>query len=1116
MSNTLPLAAPTHFLSRQMVGAIVLTFAYLGTMLVLFLEASTETFEPTLLLPILNTIFAGALPIFVSIIAMRLYFLGGLSSILLMGCGLMTFGVGAVLAGWLIGGPQGANVNVTIYNLSVLLSAVFHAVGIVLFLRNETPESRSARKKTNLIWLVSGIFIVLLGVTLAAIRGATPLFFVQGVGPTLLRQLVLGCSSVLFFLSALFLLKIFNREQRPFYYWYAMSLFMISLGLVAALIQPSVGSSMGWLNRVGHYVAGIYAMAAILATSCYARKYGMPFRVEMTELFRQAQMSYDLLVETVTEPIVTTDKNFKIIQWNSAAARMFGYSQNEAVDKSLLDLVIDPASDEIFKSGANEIDRMSIDRSFVGSPIEITGKRKRADNFPLEVSSSGMRVQGVLLFVFVFRDSTTRKAIEDVRREQANELLKAKDDHFHAVVSVLSEAVVTHRRDGTIKMWNHAAERILGLTTEQLRGRKTIDWLTIHEDGTPFLVDTRPSQVVFRTGIPQLNVIMGIYKPDESLCWVLLNAVPIFEPGDTIPLNVVVTFLDITIRKQDEADLRIAASTFDSQESFIITDANNVILRVNQAFTENTGYTAEEVVGKTPRMFSSGRHNADFYREMWETLIRTGKWQGEIWDKRKSGEIYPKWLSITAVKTRDGVITHYVGSHIDITERKAAEVDIYHKAFYDLLTGLPNRRLLLERLQQVLVVSARSGRESALLFIDLDNFKTLNDTLGHDMGDLLLKQVALRLESCVREGDTVCRIGGDEFVVMLKILGEQVLEAAEHTKAVGEKILYALSQPYLLGAQEYHSTSSIGITLFGKQPEAAEELMKQADIAMYQAKKAGRNTLRFFDAEMQLAIVARASLEGELRKAQEGDQFHLYYQIQVDDTQHPLGAEALIRWIHPERGLVSPLQFIPLAEETGLILPIGLWVLDTACAKIKVWEQHLSTCDLVLAVNVSARQFNQIDFVAQVQATVQRHAINPARLKLELTESMLVDNIGSIIACMNVLKETGIQFSLDDFGTGYSSLQYIQQMPLNQLKIDQSFVRNLSADPEGNSIVRTIIAMAKGMNMDIIAEGVETDEQRQLLRLLGCNHYQGYFFSKPVPIEQFEALLKQGASSVIR
>jgi len=637
-----------------------------------------------------------------------------------------------------------------------------------------------------------------------------------------------------------------------------------------------------------------------------------------------------------------------------------------------------------------------------------------------------------------------------------------------------------------------------------------------NEDGTPFLVDTRPSQVVFRTGIPQLNVIMGIYKPDESLCWVLLNAVPIFEPGDTIPLNVVVTFLDITIRKQDEADLRIAASTFDSQESFIITDANNVILRVNQAFTENTGYTAEEVVGKTPRMFSSGRHNADFYREMWETLIRTGKWQGEIWDKRKSGEIYPKWLSITAVKTRDGVITHYVGSHIDITERKAAEVDIYHKAFYDLLTGLPNRRLLLERLQQVLVVSARSGRESALLFIDLDNFKTLNDTLGHDMGDLLLKQVALRLESCVREGDTVCRIGGDEFVVMLKILGEQVLEAAEHTKAVGEKILYALSQPYLLGAQEYHSTSSIGITLFGKQPEAAEELMKQADIAMYQAKKAGRNTLRFFDAEMQLAIVARASLEGELRKALEGDQFHLYYQIQVDDTQHPLGAEALIRWIHPERGLVSPLQFIPLAEETGLILPIGLWVLDTACAKIKVWEQHLSTCDLVLAVNVSARQFNQIDFVAQVQATVQRHAINPARLKLELTESMLVDNIGSIIACMNVLKETGIQFSLDDFGTGYSSLQYIQQMPLNQLKIDQSFVRNLSADPEGNSIVRTIIAMAKGMNMDIIAEGVETDEQRQLLRLLGCNHYQGYFFSKPVPIEQFEALLKQGASSVIR
>ena len=567
---------------------------------------------------------------------------------------------------------------------------------------------------------------------------------------------------------------------------------------------------------------------------------------------------------------------------------------------------------------------------------------------------------------------------------------------------------------------------------------------------------------------------------------------------------------DVTERKQAEAELRIAAVTFESNESLIITDADGVILRVNQAFTENTGYTAKEAVGRTPRILKSGRHDAEFYREMWETIHRTGAWQGEIWDRRKNGEIYPKWLTISAVKGSNGIVTHYVGSHIDITERKATEEKIQHLAFYDPLTGLPNRRLLMDRLQQALVSSARSARQGALLFIDLDNFKILNDTLGHDMGDLLLQQVAQRLRKCVRESDTVARLGGDEFVVMLEDLSTQRIEAAEQTEAIGEKILAALNLPYQLASLEYHSTVSMGATLFGNQHDVMGDLMKQADIAMYQAKKAGRNTLRFFDTQMQEAINTRATLERELRSALENRHFYLYYQIQVDDMQRPLGAEALIRWIHPERGVVSPMQFIPLAEETGLILPIGLWVLETACIQLKAWELDVSTRDLVLAVNVSPKQFRQLDFVAQVQATVQRHAINPTRLKLELTEGMLAENIEGIIATMNTLNEVGIQFSLDDFGTGYSSLQYLQRLPLNQLKIDQSFVRNLSPDLKGNAIVKTIIAMAKGLNLEIIAEGVETEEQQQLLHYLGCDQYQGYLFSKPIPIEQFEALLKQG------
>lgn len=559
-----------------------------------------------------------------------------------------------------------------------------------------------------------------------------------------------------------------------------------------------------------------------------------------------------------------------------------------------------------------------------------------------------------------------------------------------------------------------------------------------------------------------------------------------------------------------KADLRIAASAFEAQEGLMITDAEGVILRVNQAFIDCTGYAAEDVVGQTPRFLRSGRHDEDFYRTMWESISQSGSWQGEIWDRRKNGEIYPEWLTISAVKNDDGVITHYVGSHIDITERKAAEEKIRQLAFYDPLTRLPNRQLLLDRMQRALALSARSGRDGALLFIDMDNFKAINDTQGHAMGDMLLQQVAERLTSCVRESDTVARLGGDEFVVMLESLGEHPIEVAAKAEEVGEKILAALNQPYQLATQVSRSSSSIGATLFSGEHQEVEELLKQADIAMYQAKKAGRNALRFFDPQMQLAINARADLESELFKALERHQFQLHYQIQVDNAHHPVGAEALIRWRHPERGLVLPAQFIPLAEETGLILRIGEWVLETACAQLKAWEGNESTRHLVLAVNVSARQFHQPGFVSQVQAIVLRHAIKPNLLKLEPTESLLLENTEGTVTTMKGLKTIGIQLSLDDFGTGYSSLQYLKLLPLDQIKIDQSFVRDIATDPNDSAIVQTIIAMSKTLGLDVIAEGVETDAQREFLALSGCQFYQGYLFGKPLPIEQFEASFKPG------
>ena len=575
-------------------------------------------------------------------------------------------------------------------------------------------------------------------------------------------------------------------------------------------------------------------------------------------------------------------------------------------------------------------------------------------------------------------------------------------------------------------------------------------------------------------------------------------------------LYLLVSYAFSEEKRAIEADLRIAASAFETQEGLMITDADGVILRVNQAFTETTGYTAEEAVGKTPRILKSGRHNEEFFRAMWETINKTGKWQGEIWDRRKNGEVYPKWLTISAVKQDDGVVTHYVGSHFDITERKAAEENIKHLAYYDPLTGLPNRRLLMDWLQKALAASARIGRHGALLIIDLDNFKTLNDSLGHDVGDMLLQQIAQRLEPCVREGDTVARLGGDEFVVVLENLGEQPVDAASQVETIGEKILDILNQPYKLAGYDYRTTASIGATLFIGQQSTIEELLKQADIAMYQAKKVGRNNLRFFDPQMQETINRRVSIESELRVSLEQHQFRLYYQIQVDSSRRPLGAEALLRWVHPVRGLVPPAQFIPLAEESGQILPIGRWVMDTACAQLKAWEQDGLTRDLSLAVNVSAHEFLQEGFVAQVQSCIQRHGINPKLLTLELTESLLLENMEDSISTMNALNEIGVQFSLDDFGTGYSSLQYLKQLPLDQLKIDQSFVRDITVDPSDKEIVRTIIAIAKSFSLDVIAEGVETEEQRLLLIESGCSCHQGFLFGKPVPIEQFEALLRQG------
>jgi diguanylate cyclase (GGDEF)-like protein/PAS domain S-box-containing protein len=465
------------------------------------------------------------------------------------------------------------------------------------------------------------------------------------------------------------------------------------------------------------------------------------------------------------------------------------------------------------------------------------------------------------------------------------------------------------------------------------------------------------------------------------------------------------------------------------------------------------------------------------------------------------------WLS-TKFPYIDSAGVRYVGGiAIDISERKAAEERIESLAFYDPLTNLPNRRLLLDRLKHILDTSARHRRIGALLFIDLDNFKTLNDTYGHNHGDQLLQQVAQRLQKSVRKGDTLARFGGDEFIILLEDLSINSLEAVTKAKATGEKILLLLGQPYLIDGNTHSSTPSIGITLLGDAQEDIDGALKRADLAMYQAKAAGRNTLRFFDPQVQATMEKRLLLEADLSIAIAEQQFVLHYQPQVLETEQITGAEALIRWQHPERGMVSPLEFISLAEDTGLILKLGRWVLNEACAQLAKWATQSACAQLTIAVNVSSRQFSQLDFVDQVLSALKTTGADPRLLKLELTESLLVSNVEDIIEKMVALKAVGISFSLDDFGTGYSSLAYLKQLPLDQLKIDQSFVKDILTNSNDAVIAKTIIALANSLGLAVIAEGVETEAQRNFLAQHGCPAYQGYLFSRPLPINAFEKLV---------
>jgi diguanylate cyclase (GGDEF)-like protein/PAS domain S-box-containing protein len=556
-------------------------------------------------------------------------------------------------------------------------------------------------------------------------------------------------------------------------------------------------------------------------------------------------------------------------------------------------------------------------------------------------------------------------------------------------------------------------------------------------------------------------------------------------------------------RRRTERQLRLAAHVFEySGEAILITDSNNAIIEVNPAFTRLTGFSIEEVRGKNPAILSSGRTSVEEYRAMWQIIQEKGHWQGEMWDRHKNGEVFPKLMSISTVKNQHGEIDHYIASFSDIREQKAVEERIRHLAHHDALTGLPNRMHLSVALDQALSEAQRKGTEIAIMFLDMDRFKLINDTLGHFVGDLLLIEVAHRIKGCIRESDIVARLGGDEFVVALTGLNEEM----GATPVVG-KLLHALAEPYLIEGNTLHSSPSIGISLFPVDGRDVSTLMKNADAAMYHAKEQGRNNAQYFTAELNEVASRRLALEQDLRHALELNQFELHYQPQICTKTNTLcGVEALIRWRHPLRGLVPPLNFIPLAEETGLIETIGAWVLDEACRQLAAWKLAGIT-QVKMAVNLSAVQLRSAKLCAQVQQCLTRHAIAQDELELEITESVAMDNPQQAIGQLNALRALGVQLAIDDFGTGYSSLAYLKNLPIQTIKLDHSFVGDIETDANDAAICAATIALAHTLGMQVVAEGVETKAQEHFLaNIHGCDILQGYLFGRPEPAANLQAI----------
>ncbi|MDD5295757.1 MAG: EAL domain-containing protein [Rhodocyclaceae bacterium] len=786
---------------------------------------------------------------------------------------------------------------------------------------------------------------------------------------------------------------------------------------------------------------------------------------------------------------------------------------------------IDPgrfeASYEGFLRMVHPEDREAVDRAYRESvenrsPYQIVHRLLLPDGRVKHVSERGETHYGAdgrpLRTLGTVHDITERKRAEEeihalnqnleqrviertrelrLKEEELREALALNEN----ILMTSAVAIAAYGRDGQCVLANPSLAELVGATSEQLLAQNFRHIGSWRQSG---LLDAADRALTSGRMQELETHILSTFGRD---IWVHARLSCFSSSGEP---HLLIMLYDITGERLAEEELRLAASVFhNSAEGVMVTDASAVIVSVNPAFTEITGYTEAEALGQTPRLLRSDHQGAEFYRAMWETLTREGRWQGEVWNRKKGGEAYLEWLTINRVADGEGVPVRYVGVFHDITEMRRKDEHIHHMAFHDSLTGLPNRALMQDRLHHALQRARREGNRLSLIFIDLDRFKSVNDGLGHDVGDLLLQEVACRIKCLLRSSDTVARLGGDEFVVLMENLVE-----TGHCASLAQDILAEISRPMSLRGHTVEIGASLGMAFFPEDGSDPLELMKRADMAMYAAKSAGRNTYRFFQQDMLDRTSQRLSLEMDLRRAIAQGQLELHYQPRIElATGRPLGVEALVRWRHPTRGLIPPGDFIPLAEESGLILELGAWVLDEACRQSAAWRARGR--GIKIAVNVSARQLAEGDLVERIGELAARHGIAPADLEIELTESAVMANPEHAAGLLSHLRSMGVVVAVDDFGTGYSSLAYLRRLPLDILKIDRSFVMAADQDEEDMQIVKMILGLGQTLKLTVVAEGIETRRQAELLQSLGCRIAQGYLYSRPLPAQALEDWLDQ-------